>query len=65
MECVGASESAPCTLHMAVVGVEASRFSLLPSAIKVGSGFHVEAPDALAGQDYEFAASAFGAPLPL
>ena len=41
MECVGASESAPCTLHMAVVGVEASRFSLLPSAIKVGSGFHV------------------------
>ena len=50
---------------MAVVGVEASRFSLLPSAIKVGSGFHVEAPDALAGQDYEFAASAFGAPLPL
>ena len=65
MECVGASESAPCTLHMAVVGVEASRFSLLPSAIKVGSGFHVEAPDALAGRDYEFAPSAFGAPLPL
>jgi len=50
---------------MAVKGAEASRFSLLPSAIKVGSGFHVEAPDALAGQDYEFAASAFGAPLPL
>ena len=44
IECVqGASVqgAAPCTLHMAVKGVEASRFSLLPSAIKVGSGFHV------------------------
>ena len=40
IECVqGANVGAPCTLHMAVVGVEASRFSLLPSAIKVGSGF--------------------------
>jgi hypothetical protein len=31
----------------------------------VGSGFHIEAPDSLAGRDYEFAAAAFGAPLPL
>ena len=41
IECIQAQEGAnalPCTLHMAVVGVEASRFSLLPSAIKVRSG---------------------------
>ena len=31
----------------------------------MGSGFHIEAPDSLAGRDYEFAAAAFGAPLPL
>ena len=42
IECIqGAAEGAnalPCTLHMAVVGVEASRFSLLPTAIKVRPG---------------------------
>ena len=31
----------------------------------MGSGCHVEAPDALAGRDYDFLASTFGAPLPL
>ena len=31
----------------------------------MGSGFHIEAPDSLAGRDYEFAPSAFGAPMPL
>ena len=38
IECTQAAEGAntlPCTLHMAVVGVEASRFSLLPAVIKV------------------------------
>ena len=41
IECIQAAEGAntlPCMLHMAVVGVEASRFSLLPTAIKVRPG---------------------------
>ena len=41
IECTQAAEGAntlPCTLHMAVVGVEASRFSLLPAVIKVRPG---------------------------
>ena len=55
----------PCTLHMAVKGVEASsRFSLLASSFKVGAGLHIESPDALAG-DYDFESSTFGSPLPL